>query len=335
MGKMQTAKNFQIAPGWRIILRDLGLNGSNICRRAGLPEDLFSRDGAFITTHEYFALWRAFEQEAKDPFLPLQIGSAITAEAFSPPVFAALCSPNLNIALARLSRYKRLICPMALQVSVSDRSTILEIRWLDATQNPPASLSAMELVFFVQLARLATREEIKPLSLSAPQPSLSAPPYTDYFGVPVRRDETHSITFSARDAARPFLTANEGMWQFFEPSLRQRLSELDEQASTLERVRATLLEMLPSGESSVGAVSRKLGISSRTLQRRLSQEGGSFQGVLNQTREDLAKHYLGNSTMSGAEISFLLGYEDPSSFFRAFQQWTGQTPQRARETMRQ
>ena len=82
-------------------------------------------------------------------------------------------------------------------------------------------------------------------------------------------------------------------------------------------------------------VSAQLRISPRTLHRRLNQESGSFQNILNRTREDLAKHYLGTSAMSGAEISFLLGYEDPNSFFRAFQQWTGQTPQRARDAMRQ
>ena len=71
----------------------------------------------------------------------------------------------------------------------------------------------------------------------------------------------------------------------------------------------------------------------RTLQRRLKQEDTRFSEVLSDTRERLARHYLKTSTMSGAEISFLLGYEDPNSFFRAFHQWTGQTPERARAAL--
>ena len=77
-------------------------------------------------------------------------------------------------------------------------------------------------------------------------------------------------------------------------------------------------------------VARRLAVSTRTLQRRLSEEGTSFQQELNGLRADLARHYLTNSRYSSAEISFLLGYSDPNSFIRAFHAWTGQTPESAR-----
>jgi AraC-like DNA-binding protein len=331
---MTQAKNYIVNAGWRIMLRDLGVNAINVLRRAGLPDDLFAREGAMLTTEEYFGLWRALEEEAADPLLPLRLGSAIPVEAFDPPIFAALCSPDLNTALDRLSRYKRLIGPMALPVEKGDKAITLELRWLDSTIEPPVYLVATELVFFTQLARLATREKIRPLKVTTTRPPSPAKDYTSYFGVEVRRGTRHAITFSAKDARRPFLTANEKMWQFFEPSLQKRLSELEEKASLSDRVRAALLEMLPGGSASMNAVSSKLRTSSRTLQRRLSAEGGSFQRVLDQTREELARHYLGKTAMSGAEISFMLGYEDPNSFFRAFHKWTGQTPERVRESLR-
>jgi AraC-like DNA-binding protein len=78
----------------------------------------------------------------------------------------------------------------------------------------------------------------------------------------------------------------------------------------------------------------RLGVSNRTVQRRLKEEGMTFQWVLNRTREDLATHYLKTSRMSGAEISFLLGFEDPNSFSRAFQAWTGNTPEHVRAAAR-
>ncbi|MEM7443942.1 MAG: helix-turn-helix transcriptional regulator, partial [Pseudomonadota bacterium] len=81
-------------------------------------------------------------------------------------------------------------------------------------------------------------------------------------------------------------------------------------------------------------VAGRLAISARTLQRRLSEEGTSFQQELNGIREELARHYLTNSHYSSAEISFLLGYDDPNSFIRAFHAWTGQTPERARPAPR-
>ena len=77
-------------------------------------------------------------------------------------------------------------------------------------------------------------------------------------------------------------------------------------------------------------VARKLAISKRTLQRRLREDGATFQEVLADVREALARHYLQRTTLSGAEISYLLGFEDPNSFSRAFHAWTGKTPEQLR-----
>ena len=114
---------------------------------------------------------------------------------------------------------------------------------------------------------------------------------------------------------------------------RCRLSELENSATIAERVHAVLLELLPGGSPSIDAVSRKLFLGTRTLQRRLTQEEVSFQDLLHKTREKLATYYLSTSSLSGAEISFLLGFEEPNSFFRAFHVWTGKTPEQLRKTL--
>ncbi len=330
---MKHPNSFTLPPGWRILLKDLGIRPTDVLRRAGLPDDLLTREAVHLSTAEYFDFWRGLDLEAADSTLPIRIGRAISIEIFDAPIFAALCSPNLNVGARRISRYKRLIGPLALHVEVRAAETVLEIEYLDKSQEPPSCLVATELVFFVQLARLATREEIRPLAVTTPEPPQPADAYAEYFGRRIGSCPRHAVTFSAEDAARPFLTANAKMWEFFEPELRKRLSELDETATTTDRVRGALLELLPSGSASLQAVSRKLAVSTRTLQRRLGSEGRSFQRVLDATREDLARHYLGSSEMSGAEISFLLGFEDPNSFFRAFHAWTGETPEQARTAM--
>jgi AraC-like DNA-binding protein len=208
------------------------------------------------------------------------------------------------------------------------------MEFLDRALTPPRVLMAFKLVFFVQLARLATRSPVQPLRIGWPSPDLSAPDaraYATWFGVPVEDLPLPTVVFAAEDAKRPFLTANHGMWKFFEPALRQRLDDLEKHASTVERLRSALLEALPAGEVSMPAVCRKLGVSTRTLQRRLQEEGSSFQQTLDALRNSLAHHYLHNSSLSGTEISFLLGFEDPNSFVRAFQTWTGSTPQAVRQ----
>lgn len=334
---MNRNRTFSLDIGWQALLKDFGLQPSHVLRRSGLPEDLFSRVGHGLSTDEYFRFWRALAIEAGDAMFPLRIVEMVSAETFNPPLFAALCSANLMQAVQRLAKYKQLVAPMSLEVDVGKTGELTVLpRWLSVQTDVPYSLQVAEIAFFLRLARLATREPVKALRVSLPElpPSAYAKRYENFFGVAVKHGEQPSITFTAVDTLRPFLTANEGMWRMFEPDLRRRLSELDATATTAERVRAVLLELLPSNSATIEKTSERLGLSKRTLQRRLEDEGENFRALVNATRERLARHYLGNTTMSGGEIAFLLGFEDPNSFYRAFQDWTGQTPDSARHAMR-
>jgi AraC-like DNA-binding protein len=326
----QRSNAFPVEKNWQLVWKDLGLEPRAVLRRAELPEDLLSRDDAAVTTDEYFRLWSAMEAESGDATFAIRLGEVVRSEAFHPLIFAALCSSNFRVAADRIAHYKRLVAPMELLITETGDDLRVEFRWLDRTIKPPASLAAFELVFFVQLIRMATREAIRPTrveSLTALDPIA---PYTDFFGTRARVADRHAVTFRRADAHLPFLTANEAMWNAFEPTLRQRLVDLDDRATFEQRVRAALLEALPGGESSMDDIARKLAVSKRTLQRRLRAEATTFQAVLNATREDLARHYLSETRLSGAEISYLLGYEDPNSFFRAFHAWTGQTTEELR-----
>lgn len=328
---------FSLEIGWKALLKDLGYEPEDVLRRAGLPEDMFAREDLQLPTEAYFRFWRALEAEADDPMFPLHIVDTVSVDSFSPPLFAALCSANLMQALQRLAKYKQLVAPMSLDVSLgSDGELTVSPRWLSIQTDVPFSLQVAEIGFFLRLARLAIREPIKAVRVSLPAlpPNRFLGRYESFFGAPVRYGVAPSITFSAVDTLRPFLTSNVGMWRVFEPELRRRLSELDAASTMSERVRAVLLELLPSNAATIEKTAERLGMSKRTLQRRLEDEGQNFRALVNGTRESLARHYLGNTSMSGGEIAFLLGFEDPNSFYRAFLEWTGQTPDIARNAMR-
>lgn len=335
--RLAHAGTFSVWPGWLLAMQAAGIDAAGVLQRAGLPADLFARAGTRLDTAAYFRLWAAIDADAapgQDP-TPIRLAGKMSADWFEPELFVALCSDDMNGALARLAQYKRLVGPVALRVERTERRTRATLAFLDRSLTPPPVLMAFKLVFLVQLARLATGGTVFPLEVGWPAPPRSAPEtraYADHFGVPVRQAARPTVVFSAEDARRPFLTAHHGMWSFFEPALRQRLADLDTRATAVDRVRGALLEALPAGELSMRAVCRKLGVSSRTLQRRLKEEGSTFQQTLDATRNALAHHYLRHSSMTGAEISFLLGFEDPNSFVRAFQGWTGTTPQAVRST---
>lgn len=329
--------DYAVWPGWRLLMQDAGLAAAPVLRRAQLPGDLFARENVRLDSTNFFKLWEALEAEAEsiDPNLPapLQIAKVMSSDWFDPELFAALCSTNMGCALDRIAKYVRLIAPMIIKVDHTTEQTTVTIDFLDQNQTPPSVFLAFKMIFFVQLARLATRSFVRPLRVgwSLP-PTLESDlkSYEVYFGIPVAKTPLATLIFATEDIERPFLTENHKMWAFFEPSLRQRLADLDKTASMVDRVRSTLIESLPAGEASMEQVSRKLGVSSRTLQRRLQKEGTTFQQTLDTLRNSLAHHYLRNTSLSAAEISFLLGFEDPNSFARAFQAWIGKTPQTVR-----
>ncbi|WP_226373247.1 helix-turn-helix domain-containing protein [Pectobacterium quasiaquaticum] len=331
-------QDYSIWPGWRLLMQDAGIEASPVLRRAELPGDLFARQNVRLDPDDFFQLWVAIEAEAmfKNPNIPaaLQIAKVMSSDWFDPELFAALCSSNMSCALDRMAKYVRLIAPMIFKVDRDGSHTTVSIDFVDNTKHPPDVFLVFKLVFFVQLARLATRTPIQPLQVSWPLAhkinSDSALAYEAFFGVPITNSHLTTLVFLTADMEKPFLTENHKMWQFFEPSLRQRLTDLDQMAGMSERVHSTLLESLPAGEVSMQIVSRKLAVSTRTLQRRLQNEGTSFQQILDNVRKSLAHHYLLSTDMSSAEISFLLGFEDSNSFARAFQSWTGNTPQMVR-----
>jgi len=102
---------------------------------------------------------------------------------------------------------------------------------------------------------------------------------------------------------------------------------LRKQADALPR---HIAERLGRGEPSQTEIARLMGLSERTLQRRLSAEGTTFNGVLEDARREIALGFLANRKLAAYEVSFLLGYSEPATFFRAFKRWTGKTPQQYR-----
>ncbi len=320
-----TVGRFVLDPSIRALLRDLGVPAGRVLRRAQLPAGLFTGGPVALTPEAYFRFWDALDAEGANPGLAVAIGQAISVELFSPPIFAALCSPNLDVAARRIATYKPLIGPMRTDITLDSAGLTVTYRW-PAGISPPQLLAMTELVFWVAMARIATRHPVRPVRVTAPQLPADPDAVAEYFGVGVRAGPAGSITFAAEDAARPFLTANEPMWRFFAPELRGRLADLHEAASAAERVRAALLETLPAGDHTMTTVARHLATSPRTLQRQLQEEGTSYQAVLADTREHLARHYLAHSAMTTAEIAYLLAYDDTNSFYRAFRTWTGSTP---------
>ena len=237
---MTRRPSFALGTGWRTLLKDCGIRADHVLRRAGLPGDLLSRPEQGLSTEGYFSFWRGLEAEAGDPMFALKLVETLSTESFDPPLFAALCSADLAQAVQRLAQYKQLMAPMKLEVSVGSRGDLsVSPRWLQAAEGDvPPSLEIAELAFLLRLARLATREPVRALRVTLPRlpEPAHARHHEDYFGVVLRRGAHPTVTFAAEDVQRPFLTSSAAMWRVFEPDLRRRLGELEDTATTAERV---------------------------------------------------------------------------------------------------
>ncbi|WNZ57468.1 AraC family transcriptional regulator ligand-binding domain-containing protein [Microbulbifer sp. SSSA008] len=330
---IKRAAKFLVPPSWKLILHDMNIDTALALAYAGLPADLLQREAVTLSPVEYFRFWCGIDRASKDRPLPLLLAEHLSAESFDPPIFASLCSANLNQALLRIQQYKPLIGPMELHLDITDEYTKLNLECYGSDGNIPEALGLSELIFYIRLARLGTREEIQPLELALPQLPEDQTPYREFFGCSIKQSDRVRICFSAQDAQKPFLTANAPMWDFFEGKLSQQLKDLDSEATMGERVGSVLMELLPAGESSVEAVSERLAISKRTLQRKLGEENQSFQTVLQGVRSSLADHYLAKSSLHLGEISFMLGFKEPNSFIRAYRGWKGMTPLQYRDSI--
>lgn len=324
---------YGIGEGWKGILAQVGVDHADVLRRAQLPEDLLGRQNARLNTEAFFRFWEAIDASVADARFWVQLTEAMQPEYFTPPMFASLCSPNLATAAERLARFKPLMGPVVVDVDDGAGGLELTYRWKDAAVAPRPFMNGLEALFVTHLARLGTRQPMRPLSVSVPELPRDPQPFEDFLGIRMQRGEITTVTFDAADAHEPFLTASRAMWDIFEPELRKRLADLEGDATFAERTRAVLLEALPSGQLAMDQVARRLAVSSRTLQRRLSGEGTSFKRVVDATRESLARHYLGRTKLSVSEIAFLLGFDEATSFFRAFQRWTGTTPEAMRREL--
>ncbi len=330
---MSANHGYALDPGLKGLLASVGVRHDEALRRAGLPEDLLNRSGVRVSTVQFYALAQAVQDAADDPLLPLRMVDGLVAEWFSPAVFAALCSSDLTVAVARLARFKPLVAPVRLQVA-DEGALRVAYHWLDGEHAPPWSLVGAEALSLVKLARMGTRHEVQPARVALPMLPRAREAFEGFLGCAIEEGPRPTLWFREADARRPFLTNHGAMWEIFEPQLQERLAELEGSATFAARTRAVLVEALPSGQGTVEAVARRLAVSARTLQRRLQDEGTSFQHEVRTLREHLARHYLTTTTLSATEIAYLLGFEEPASFFRAFQSWTGTTPEALRRARR-
>ena len=157
--------------------------------------------------------------------------------------------------------------------------------------------------------------------------------YERFFGAPLEFGAlASSFLLRSEDMARRLAMADKTLAGYLETLADQKLASVGAERSLSERVRRTLWAELSERTPDLDAVARALGMSARTLQRQLHREGVTFAKLLEELRRELAPALLRDGQHGVSEVAFLLGYEDPSAFRRAFQRWFGSSPRSFRSS---
>jgi AraC-like DNA-binding protein len=288
-----------------------------------------------LNTEELFALWRAIGEVSTNPAIGLQLGTENKTERFSPIGLAALSSENFGSAVDQMARYKQLTCPEEIVQEKDEEEWSIQFRWLLADEVEPPVLMDCCFAWVLSTARHGTGTRLSPLRVEFVQPRPHMKTIERHFGCRVVCGAPRNvIVFRAADAERRFVTRNAELLAMLAPQFDEELKQQSGNENFAERVRGAVQQKLTGRRPNIEDIADALHISSRTLQRRLQDEGSSFQRVLEEARHLLARHYLNNSVLELNEAAYLLGYEDASSFVRAFRTWEGVPPARWREEHR-
>lgn len=308
-------------------LQELGVAPADVLRHAGLPSGLFEQEKIRVNTEELFALYRGLGQASRDPAIGLKLGTEPRIERYDPIAIAAVSARSFRDALGRLARYKQLVCPEELRIVERGDECRVQFRWLLAQQTEPPMLVDVCFARVVDIARRGTGERVTPKRVEFRGASGKREMYEAHFGCPARLDaRQNTIVFAKADLERPFLTHNADLFATVAPQLETELKQALASRVVGEQVKGILKPLLAGRRPGIVDVARELGTSPRTLQRRLAEDGATFQQVLQEARRELARHYLLHSSLELNETAYLLGYEDAHSFFRAFHEWEGSPP---------
>ena len=285
------------------------------------PDARFPQDGMT-------RLWQRAVELSGDPAIGLNMAKVVRPASFHVVGYALMSSRTLKEGFARLVRYQRIIGEGA-DLSFRAQRNGYELTLAIHGDRLPAARQSCEasLAYALAFCRWMTGKPIRPQRvLFQGDPPADLQPFEQVFQGPLQFNADHyGLLFERADMDMPLPTANESLAQLHDRFAGDYLARFSESRVT-HLTRQVLCRLLPQGEPRREVVAQALHLSQRTLQRRLQEEGSSFQQLLDDTRRELAQQYLAQPALSLLEVAYLLGFADPSNFFRAFRRWFGLTP---------
>jgi len=322
-----------VVHGLDVYLQAHGADPNQALRRAGLDIDDISDPEWRVPLLHYLELLEICADLLGDPQFGLKFGAQYDPRHAGVVGNVALASRTLGEALEMFARYLPTMVDSAVYgVDIRDGIAFAYSYYVDPLLMSYQQKTDWTIGFVCNLIRMGL-DEPRWSPVEALFPHLPAEDQkarrtrTAIVGGAIRGGHPWAgVRFDADVLNRRMATADAMMERLMRHYGDMRLSALPEPSDEIEQMRREIARLLVKGEAGVNALARSVGLSSRTLQRRLGSAGISYATLLDEVRQTLARNLLENANLALAEIAFSLGYSDTSAFSHAFRRWAGISP---------
>lgn len=311
------------------VLESYGIDPEPLFWEMGMDPELMKQTGGRYRLTKINNLWRKASEIIGDPCFGLKIAEMWHPSNLGALGYAMLTSKTLRTALERMDRYHRVITDEQ-PIKLDETEAGLTVSLVFSHDIPERNDAVLALI--MSICRLNYITDLEPVSVTFthPIPSCSAR-FFAYFQAPVIFEASaNSLTLPIAAVDKNLPGSHPQLAELNDQVMIEYLAKLDQDEIT-QKVKAIIIDQLPSGNVTEESVARALYMSSRSLQRHLQREDTTYTTLLNEIRQDLAEQYLTEQDISLTEIAFLLGFSESSAFSRAFKRWIGVSPSEYRK----
>ncbi len=300
-----------------------------ILRKAGLTRRQVADPNARIPYRKHAVLLTLAAKAAGDGCFGLRLTTTIAPKQAGVLGYVLLNSATLGDALANLVRYFRVLTDaMEFDLEVGKTEAVLVNRITDPLVVDRRQLVECELGLLYRFCQLITGRALRlnRVDFQHAEPE-EVRTVRQVFDAPVRYGQARSaVALDATLLDCPIETADNELLEILKHHCRLILGTRPKADDLVYEVQQLITTQLSSGQPKIDAVARELGMSSRTLTRRLANQGQTYKGILDEVRRKLALRYLEDERISVKHLAYLLGYSEVPAFYHAFQRWTGSSP---------
>ncbi len=316
-------------------LRAAGHDVDAVLKQSGFAEGLPQTDDVKVP---YESIASFFEQAAElcdDDLMGFRIAQQVDAREAGLLAYVGINAPTVRGFMRNIAAYSRVFSD-AVEWDLNDLETKGEVSWAFAA---PVSLARRQSVEWSSALFVSTLRKITQAPIWLERATFIHPRNAHieemerFFGCPVAfGSHANMIRFKMSDLESPIVNADPKLLDLLKKMADETLKKTWANTPDLQvMVEKAILARLSSGDARADIIAGDLGMSSRTLARRLGEIEMPFSTILGNLREAFATRYIRDSDLSITQIAYLLGYADSSAFSTAYRHWTGKTPRAARE----